>query len=203
MARMTRRVDRYDSTYGRFTDPVLDAIRKETFGDDIGQNSWVTVDEYERWLPWLDLAAGHHALEIASGSGGPALHVARVTGCRLTGIDRNEAGVATASKRAADAGAAPRVQFRVADATSRPPRLVHRSGGRHRAGDPRGTRAAGFDRSLPVRTAWVQREADRGGRHAARLAGGCERREAAVEDRLSRREARRRSCGHDMRRDSR
>lgn len=64
----SERVDLYDSTYGHFTDPVLDVIRKETFGVDIGQNSWVTVDEYERFLPWLELAAEDHVLEVASGS---------------------------------------------------------------------------------------------------------------------------------------
>jgi SAM-dependent methyltransferase len=117
---MHERVDLYGA-YRHFTDRVLDAIRKETFGTDIGQNSWVTVDEYERLLPWLDLAAGRHVLEVASGSGGPALYLARTTGCRVTGIDANEAGVATASRLAAEAGEAERVRFRVADACSELP----------------------------------------------------------------------------------
>ena len=118
---MAERVDLFDSTYTHFTDRVLDAIRKETFGVDIGQNSWVTVEEYDRLLPWLDLAPGDHALEIASGSGGPARYLARTTGCRVTGIDRNESGVATASAMAAAAGEDGAVAFSVADATSRLP----------------------------------------------------------------------------------
>lgn len=109
------RVDLYGS-YRHFTDPVLDSIRKETFGTDIGQNSWVTVDEYERLLPSLELAAGEHVLEVASGSGGPALYLARTTGCRVTGIDASESAVATASEMAEASGEAGRVQFRVADA---------------------------------------------------------------------------------------
>lgn len=113
---MVERVDLFDSTYSHFTDSVLDAIRKETYGVDIGQNSWVTVDEYERFLQWLDLAADHHVLEIASGAGGPALYLARTTGCRVTGIDANERGVATASQMAAASGAAQAVRFSVADA---------------------------------------------------------------------------------------
>ena len=115
---MTNRIDLFYSTYGHFTDPVLDAIRKETFGTDIGQNSWLTVDEYERLLPWLQLSAGSHALEVASGSGGPALYLARSTGCRVTGIDANESGVATATEMAARAGNSDRVRFRVADANA-------------------------------------------------------------------------------------
>jgi SAM-dependent methyltransferase len=115
---MTERIDLFYSTYGHFSDPVLDAIRKETFGTDIGQNSWLTVDEYERLLPWLELTAESHALEVASGSGGPALYLARSTGCHVTGIDANESGVANATEMAARSGDSERVRFRVADANA-------------------------------------------------------------------------------------
>ncbi|MEP6767043.1 MAG: class I SAM-dependent methyltransferase [Acidobacteriota bacterium] len=97
---------------------MLDAVRKETFGVDIGQNSWLTVEEYMRLLPWLDLSADDHVLEIASGSGGPALFAAHASGCRITGIDANESAVAVASQAAAAAGASERARFRVADANS-------------------------------------------------------------------------------------
>lgn len=115
---MAKRIDLFDSTYGHFADQVLAAIRKETFGVDIGQNSWVTVDEYDRFFPWLDLGVDHHVLEIASGSGGPALHLARTVGCRVTGVDVNESGVATASRMAAESGLAQQVRFSLADANS-------------------------------------------------------------------------------------
>jgi SAM-dependent methyltransferase len=118
---VSKRVDLFDSTYGHFSDRVLDAIRKETYGVDIGQNSWLTVDEYERWLPWLNIKAGDHVLEVASGSGGPAVYMARTTGCRVTGIDANESGVATASEMAAKSDVAAHVRFQVADATARLP----------------------------------------------------------------------------------
>ncbi len=117
---MAERVDLYGS-YRNFTDPVLEAIRKETYGNDIGQNSWLTVDEYGRWLPLLDLSAERHVLEVASGSGGPALHVARSTGCRITGVDADDGAVATATELAERAGLADRVVFRAADATARLP----------------------------------------------------------------------------------
>jgi SAM-dependent methyltransferase len=57
-------------------------------------------------------------LEVASGSGGPAIYLARTYGCRVTGIDVNESGVATAMHLAAAAGVGGRVQFRQADATA-------------------------------------------------------------------------------------
>ena len=115
---MAKRIDLFDSTYSHFTKQVLETIRKETFGEDIGQNSWTTVDEYDRLLSWLHLRSEHHVLEVASGSGGPALYVAKHAGCRVTGIDANEAGVATATQSAAASNQADRVTFTVANANS-------------------------------------------------------------------------------------
>lgn len=117
---MSERVDLY-SAYGNFSDPVLDVIRKETFGVDIGQNSWVTSGEYERFLPALEITPDHHVLEVASGSGGPALYVARALGCRVTGVDNNESAVATATRLAAESKQADKVQFQIADASTRLP----------------------------------------------------------------------------------
>lgn len=118
---MAEEVDLYHGIYGHFAEEVLAAVRRDTFGVDIGQNSWITADEYERLLPVLRLAADEHVLEVASGSGGPALFLARSTGCRVTGIDANESGVANATRMAAAEGAADRVRFQVADATARLP----------------------------------------------------------------------------------
>jgi SAM-dependent methyltransferase len=113
---MTSRIDLFDSTYSHFGEQVLQAIREETFGRDIGQNSWLTVDEYDRFISWLRLLPGDHALEVASGSGGPALYLAEHANCHVTGIDANESGVKTAVDNAAQAHA--RVSFQVADANS-------------------------------------------------------------------------------------
>jgi SAM-dependent methyltransferase len=78
----------------------------------------VTVDEYERLLPLLNLPSASHVLEVASGSGGPALYLARRMGCRVTGIDANEHGVSTAADLAARTGQSEQVTFKVANATS-------------------------------------------------------------------------------------
>jgi SAM-dependent methyltransferase len=115
---MTERTEFFDTIYGNFSDPALHAIRKETFGQDIGQNSWLTVDEYDRFTHWLDLDPKKHVLEVASGSGGPALYLARQAGCRVTGIDENESGVATATRAAKSLGLEDRARFVVGDATA-------------------------------------------------------------------------------------
>lgn len=113
---MTSRIDLFDSTYSNFTDQVLQAIREQTFGRDIGQNSWLTADEYDRFISWLGLLPGDHALEVASGSGGPARYLANQTNCHVTGIDANESGVRTASESSWQTRT--RVTFKVVDANA-------------------------------------------------------------------------------------
>ena len=52
---MTSRIDLFDSTYSNFSQEVLQTIRGQTFGRDIGQNSGLTADEYDRFISWLQL----------------------------------------------------------------------------------------------------------------------------------------------------
>jgi SAM-dependent methyltransferase len=111
---MSERVDLYDSTYGNFNERVLAEIRRETFGDDIGQNSWITTEELETFYRWLDVAPKARVLEVASGSGGPALYLARTRQCHITGVDINEEGVG-AARRAALAAGVGNANFQIAD----------------------------------------------------------------------------------------
>lgn len=113
---MDAKVDLYDSTYGHFEADVLARIRGKTFGEDFGQNSWTTAEEYRRWAKWLDVQAASRVLEVASGSGGPAIFLAGLSGCRVTGIDINAHGVAAAEKRVQALGVSESVGFRHVDA---------------------------------------------------------------------------------------
>ncbi len=106
----------YDTAYGRFGDDLYGAIRAEAFGEDIGQNSWLTADEQRRFCRWLELGPASDVLEVASGSGGPALFTAAETGCRIIGVDLNAAGIAAASAAAAERDLAGRARFVEADA---------------------------------------------------------------------------------------
>jgi len=117
---MSKQVDLYNSTYGNFQAQVLAEIRRETYGEDIGQNSWITRDEYDTFYSWLNLAAGDHILEVASGSGGPALYLATKFKCRITGLDINEEGVKNANQQAQDVGVTD-VQFQIANVNNRLP----------------------------------------------------------------------------------
>jgi cyclopropane fatty-acyl-phospholipid synthase-like methyltransferase len=117
---VSKQVDLYHSTYGNFQEQVLTAVRQETYGEDIGQNSWITTNEYDAFYSWLNLSPGEHVLEIASGSGGPALYLAQKFQCRITGLDINEAGIKTANRQARQANIRD-AAFQVADVNQRLP----------------------------------------------------------------------------------
>jgi SAM-dependent methyltransferase len=111
----------YDVGYGRFGDELYASIRREAFGEDIGQNSWLTADEQRRFCGQLRLDSSSDLLEVGSGSGGPALFAAATTGCRVTGVDIHQAGVVAANEAARERGLAERARFVCADARGRLP----------------------------------------------------------------------------------
>ena len=66
---MSRDTNFYDSAYGNFANDVLSEIRIETYGKDLGQNSWITADEYDHFCELLKIDKQSRVLETASGSG--------------------------------------------------------------------------------------------------------------------------------------
>src|SRR5688500_704360 len=87
-------VDLYDNVYGDYASQAETAVRRDAFGEDIGQSSWITAAD---WLGYADRAgvvAESDVLEVGSGSGGPAVYLATARGCRVTGVDINEHGIA-------------------------------------------------------------------------------------------------------------
>jgi len=110
-------VDLYGASYGGFARDVYAEVRREAWGEEIGQNSWLTRDELERFMASLRLDGSSRVLEIGCGSGGPALHLARSIGCEITGVDLHEDGVANATRMAREAGLDARASFVRADAS--------------------------------------------------------------------------------------
>lgn len=108
----------YDANYGNFETDLYAKIRRDAFGEDIGQSSWLTADEQDKFIGWLNLAPGKTLLDIACGSGGPALRIAERTGCAIAGVDVHDQAIATANSLAAQCGVSDRAQFEVADATA-------------------------------------------------------------------------------------
>lgn len=118
---MAGTVDLYGTYYGNYATDVYGQVRRETYGEDIGQSSWITVAEYRLFFDWLDLKPGMKVLDLGSGSGGPALFLARDRACQVTGLDVNDKGIATANENVRAQGMAEQVRFLAADVTQRLP----------------------------------------------------------------------------------
>lgn len=113
---MSGKINLYDSHYGHLGTDVQSEVRRETYGEDLGQASWITAGEAREWFDRLRLGPGQRALEVACGSGGITCAMARHTGAGAVGLDVNEAAIAAALQRAERAGLSGVVSFRTADA---------------------------------------------------------------------------------------
>ena len=97
---MAAPVNLYDHAYGKYELEVYREVRLETYGEDLGQTSWVSAEESKQILVWLSLAPSSAVLEIGSGSGRYALRIAESVGCQITGLDINASGISNANQLA-------------------------------------------------------------------------------------------------------
>lgn len=114
---MPEKVDLYNAAYARYDADVYRDVRLETYGEDLGQTSWVTREESSEIPRLLRLNRDSNVLEIGSGSGRYALQVAESVGCRVLGVDLNRYGIQTANHLAATRHLENRVRFEVCDAS--------------------------------------------------------------------------------------
>lgn len=110
-------VDHYGAQYGHFASELYAEIRSETFGNDVGQNGWLTADEQDLFLTYLSLDSGAKLLDVACGSGGPTLRIARITGCRVHGVDSHDQAIVEARARSQREGLSERATFEQLDAS--------------------------------------------------------------------------------------
>ena len=116
---MAGKVDLYDNAYGHYGADVYQQIRVETYGDDLGQTSWVTTEESREIPKTLGLASHSYVLEVGCGSGRYALQVGAAVGCRVLGVDINEPGIETARQLAKAQSQSEQVQFEKCDASTK------------------------------------------------------------------------------------
>jgi cyclopropane fatty-acyl-phospholipid synthase-like methyltransferase len=110
-------VDLYDGHYGRLgADPQV-AVRRETYDEDLGQSSWITLAEALQFFRALELEPGDAALEVACGAGGMTCRMALETGATCVGVDIHAQAIEAAIRRAREKDLAARVSFQVADAS--------------------------------------------------------------------------------------
>ncbi len=109
-------LDAYDIAYSDVGQQLLKKVGQEVYGEYIGQLSWMTTEEYRRFIARLAPTPDSHVLEIGSGNGGAAVYLATTTKARATGLDNNEAGIRWAEALSREKGLEDRVEFRLGDA---------------------------------------------------------------------------------------
>ena len=109
--------DFYALRYSPELQTLRDAIFREVYEDYFGQSSWISTADYDRSIGWLEVTPHARVLDVACGGGGPALRLARHTGCSVVGIDSNAQAVAGARALAREQGLSGRVLFECHDAS--------------------------------------------------------------------------------------
>jgi cyclopropane fatty-acyl-phospholipid synthase-like methyltransferase len=113
---MVEKVDLYNRAYENNATEVYSGLRRETYGLDLGQTSWMNAKELEQLPQLLRLTKTSKVLEIGCGAGGCALHFAGATGCHVTGIDANGHGILAAQNSAESQGLTESARFLLHDA---------------------------------------------------------------------------------------
>jgi SAM-dependent methyltransferase len=105
----------YDNPYEEFDSPLKRQLRREAYGEDIGQHSWVTADELQGDIPRLMLSRASRFLDLGCGPGGPLTYLVRGVGCQGCGIDVSAKAIAAGRERVASLGLEGLVSLREAD----------------------------------------------------------------------------------------
>ncbi len=96
--------DGYEAFYRAFDSPLMRQVRREAYGEDIGQHSWVTADELRADIPRLALSPSSRFLDLGCGPGGPLTFVLETVGCLGTGVELSPTALRSARKRADSLG---------------------------------------------------------------------------------------------------
>jgi SAM-dependent methyltransferase len=105
----------YDDLYKEFDSPLMQQMRRDAYGEDIGQHSWVTAAELREDLPGLELSPSSHLLDLGCGPCGPLTFILGLAGCRGTGLDASAAAIGVGRVRAESLGLESRVTLLAAD----------------------------------------------------------------------------------------
>jgi SAM-dependent methyltransferase len=118
---MPEQIDLYDSAYSNYDLELYRQIRLETYGEDLGQTSWVTAEESAQIPKLLELTPASRVLEIGSGSGRYALRIAEELRCKVVGLDINAHGILTANELARTRQLTGLVRFEQCDVSGKLP----------------------------------------------------------------------------------
>ena len=107
--------DTYDAFYRTFDSPLMQQIRREAYDEDIGQHSWVRVDEMREDVRRLALVESSRLIDLGCGPCGPLTFVLAATRCVGTGVDASRAALHAGRARAASLGVESLLSLHAAD----------------------------------------------------------------------------------------
>ena len=79
-------------------------IRREAYGEDIGQHSWVSADEIRGDIARLQLVPTSRLIDLGCGPAGPLTFILSLVRCRGTGVEVSDAALRVARLRAKSLG---------------------------------------------------------------------------------------------------
>jgi SAM-dependent methyltransferase len=105
----------YESLYEGFESPLMRELRREAYGEDIGQHSWVTAADLRRDVVRLGILTGGQLLDLGCGPCGPLTFVMTASGCCGIGLDVSAAALAAGRVRARSLGVDARMRLQESD----------------------------------------------------------------------------------------
>ncbi len=106
----------FDAAYDRASASVHAQVRRETYDGDIGQTSWLELADWRALTSRLGVGPGSTVLDVACGSGGPALQLVRDTGAAIVGVDLHADAITAASSAARGSALEALARFEQVDA---------------------------------------------------------------------------------------
>ena len=94
----------YDAVYQRFDSEIMRQVRREAYGEDIGQHSWVLAEDLEHDLARLRLTNSACLLDLGCGPCGPLEFVITRVRCRCVGLELSQPALDAGSHRLTSAG---------------------------------------------------------------------------------------------------
>ena len=94
----------YESFFRNFDSPLMQTIRREAYGEDIGQHSWVSAQELRADIKRLDLSPASRCLDLGCGPCGPLSFVVSSVGCQGVGLELSASAVRVGRARARSLG---------------------------------------------------------------------------------------------------
>jgi len=105
----------YDAIYQDFDTPLQRQLRREAYGQDIGQHSWVTAEDLEADIARLQISRDSRVLDLGCGPAGPLTFMVEQAGCHGVGADFSQPAIAAGIARVNSQGLGAQIALQQAD----------------------------------------------------------------------------------------